>query len=51
MRESGYYWVKYFKEWIIVEWNAEYKEWYLFSDEVIFRDEEFEEIDGNKIVR
>lgn len=37
MRESGYYWVKYNKKWIVGEWDGKY--WSLTGSDEIFQEE------------
>jgi hypothetical protein len=46
MREPGYYWVKYEGEWRIYEYYGDGYGWYLSRT-----DDEFDEIDENRIVR
>lgn len=50
MREEGYYWCLYYGEWDIFYWNSQYKSFISIGD-MIFKDEEFTEIDERQIKR
>lgn len=50
MREPGYYWVRYFGDWVVSEWNGEH--WLITGSGLLSRsDEDMDEIDERRIER
>jgi len=51
MRETGYYWVFDGHKWILCRWCDNDERWSLFESHLIFKDEDFDEIDEKQIKR
>ena len=53
MRESGYYWVKWYDytEWIICKYNSVWKGWSCVGADDSFIDSDMFEIDEKQVIR
>jgi hypothetical protein len=50
-RKYGYYWVKWYEEWVVAFWDEEDKWWDVIGSDECFIDIHFEEIDETLITR
>ena len=50
-RENGFYWAKYFNEWIVVRYDLNFEIFYMAGVEAVCYEQEFEEIDPTPITR
>lgn len=53
MRESGYYWTKWFasSSWTICKYNSQFHTWSCIGFEEDYIDEDFYEIDKQQIIK
>lgn len=51
MRGNGFYWVRVNSFWYISEYYPEENKWYFCGSLKTFSDEDFDEIDENRILR
>jgi len=53
MRESGYYWIKWYdySSWIICKYDSVWEVWSCIGDDVSFIDLDMFEIDEEQIIR
>lgn len=52
MRQPGFYWVRVRKgKWVIAEWDSIVREWSCIGLAVLFRDDDFQEIDERRVER
>ncbi len=49
-RKSGYYWVKYIKEWEAGYFDKKDNEWFLTGTDSTYKDSDFEQINENRIM-
>lgn len=50
-REQGYYWIKITDGWVIGEYLPDSKWWYLTGNDYPLLEDDFLEVDENRIVR
>lgn len=48
-RQSGYYWVKWYNDWEVAQWDADAMKWLLCGDELPNEDAGLNEINENRI--
>jgi hypothetical protein len=51
MSEDGFYWVQFYGDWMIAEWDSKDETWSIAGLEHDYRDGQFHEIDERRITR
>ena len=51
MRQSGYYWVRSKKTWLLCKWYHASQCWRVFGSLDVFYDKDFDEINENRLIK